>query len=257
MTLKREKWLLLVLSIIFFAVIFVWMARQYTGTENNIFLQISYGELKQDIRCWQDEDDGILYFFLPAAAQEVRWSFSKLLDLRLDGVKVEDGSECVFESGRSYILTADGGFLGGKEEKRLVILQSENLASVYLTTDTGKMDYILEKKGNEEGGTACLITAEGQEDYTGAFEELKGRGNYTWLLDKKSLSLSFKQPVRLLDLAEDSDWVLMASACEDTHLINRMAFEMMRSAGISDVPNSTWIDLYLNGEYAGICFPRR
>lgn len=251
MTLKREKWLLLVLSIIFFAVIFVWMARQYTGTENNIFLQISYGELKQDIRCWQDEDDGILYFFLPAAAQEVRWSFSKLLDLRLDGVKVEDGSECVFESGRSYILTADGGFLGGKEEKRLVILQSENLASVYLTTDTGKMDYILEKKGNEEGGTACLITAEGQEDYTGAFEELKGRGNYTWLLDKKSLSLSFKQPVRLLDLAEDSDWVLMASACEDTHLINRMAFEMMRSAGISDVPNSTWIDLYLNGEYAG------
>ena len=45
--------------------------------------------------------------------------------------------------------------------------------------------------------------------------------------------------------------MLLANASEDTHLINRMVFELMRDAGISGVQNSAWVDLYLNGEYAG------
>lgn len=249
MIMKKEKLMLLFLTIILLAGAFVWRVRQEPVAEK-IFLQVSYDGWKQDIRCWEGESGDILYFFLPSSAQEVTWRFPKSAAFLLDGVKVGDGSECVFESGKVYSLTADGFFVG-KKEMRLVILKSEKLASVYLATDTGKMDYILEEKGNKESGTACFVTAEGQNDYIGDFAELKGRGNYTWLLDKKSLSLNFEEPVRLLDLAEDSEWVLMAGACEDTHLINRMVFEMMRSAGISDVPESAWVDLYLNGEYAG------
>lgn len=250
MIMRKGKWLFGALSLLLFAGLFAGVSRQAPAAED-IFLQISYGETKQNIRCWQDEDSGIFWFFLPAGAETVTWQLPQGADFELDGVKLENGSACVFESGQSHILTETGSFFCGKKESQLKILRSENLASVYLTTDTGKMDYILEKKGNEEGGSVCFVTADGQPDYEGAFAGIKGRGNYTWLLDKKSFTLQFDEPVELLSLAEDSEWVLLAGACEDTHLINRMVFEMMRSAQIADVQKSTWIDLYLNGEYAG------
>lgn len=34
-------------------------------------------------------------------------------------------------------------------------------------------------------------------------------------------------------------------------MINRMVFEMMREAGIENVQESRWVDVFLNGEYAG------
>ena len=250
MAVRKEKAVFFALSLFLLAGLFMWLARQ-DSMEEDIFLRVSCGETGQDIKGWLEEGSDTLYFFLPAAAGQLTWQVKKGAEFWLDGRKIEDGTECVMESQKSCILTERTGLLGGKKEKRTVICRSENLASVYLTTDSGKMDYILEKKGNKEGGSVCFLTAKGQTDYAGSFEALKGRGNYTWLLDKKSFSLSFDRPVTLLGLAQDSEWVLMAGACEDTHLINRMVFEMMRSAGIADVPESIWVDLYLNGEYAG------
>lgn len=216
-----------------------------------LVLQVDYGETKQDIRGWKENDDDILYFFLPSGAAHVTWKVNGAQDFRLDGVPIQDGTECVFEAGKTYLLTERSGIFRREKSGELVILQSEGVGCAFLTTDSKRMDYVWEEKGNKEGGSAVFVTAEGIADYTGSFEEIKGRGNYTWLLDKKSYSLNFSQPVELLSLAEDSQWVLLASASEETHLINRMVFEMMREAGIDDVQESAWIDLYLNGEYAG------
>lgn len=250
MIIKRGKWLLL-LSLVLLLTGLLWWLPQHESIKNDIFLQVSYGGTEQDIRCFVEEEDGTVCFFLPSGVEQIIWRMDKHADFWLDGEKIGDGMECRFESGKSYRLTRKAGLFGRAVENELVILQSENLASAYVVTDSGKMDYIQEEKGNKEGGTLCLVTADGQVDYTGAFAEIKGRGNYTWLLDKKSYSLNFDQDTALLGLAEDSQWVLLAGASEETHLINRMVFEMMRSVGIADVQNSTWIDLYLNGEYAG------
>lgn len=243
--------MLLFLPLIILTAGMLWWVMPQAAVENDIFLQINYGGAQQNIRCFQKEEDDTLYFFLPSAAERIRWRVNKNTSVFLDGVEIGDGTECLFESGKSCALTVKRGFFGRKREKELVILQSENLACAFVSTESGKMDYIQEEKGNKESGALCLISADGAVDYAGTFAELKGRGNYTWLLDKKSYSLNFDRPVELLGLAQDSQWVLMASASEETHLINRMVFEMMRDAGISDVQSSTWIDLYLNGEYAG------
>lgn len=45
--------------------------------------------------------------------------------------------------------------------------------------------------------------------------------------------------------------MLLACADEGTHMINRMVFEMMRAAGVENVQESCWVDVFLNGEYAG------
>lgn len=248
---EHDRWWLIAGALALLAAFLILWKRNPEWETSRLFLQVDYGETKQDIRGWKENDDDILYFFLPSGAADVTWKVSGTQDFWLDGVQIRDGMECSFEAAKSYRLTERSGIFGREKRGELVILQSEGVGCAFLATDSGRMDYVQEEKGNKEGGRATFVSAEGTVDYAGSFEEIKGRGNYTWLLDKKSYSLNFGQPVELLSLPEDSQWVLMASAAEETHLINRMVFEMMREAGIEDVQESTWIDLYLNGEYAG------
>lgn len=221
------------------------------SSAGNLSVWVSYGEQGQEISCWQEEGSNSLFLFLPSAADTLRWKIKDGESFWLDGERIENGSEYTFESGTTHSLFADGfwGLFG--KHYTLTLLQSAQTASAFLVTETGKMDYVLQKKGNGEGGGLLLVDEAGNVDYAGAFAEIRGRGNYTWLLDKKSFSLDFIQEQGLLGMSEAAQWVLMAGAAEDTHLINRMVFEMMREAGISGVQESTWVDLYLNGEYAG------
>lgn len=229
----------------------VWGRRQEAAAPD-VSLRIAYGETIQDICGFlRGEDADTLCFFLPSAKGRPSWRLNAAADFWLDGVRIEDGAACSLEPGKEYRLVKRGNFFGGTGEWTIQVMQSENLPAVWLTTGSGTLDYVLEEKGNRESGNVSFITENGQADYAGAFAEIKGRGNYTWLLEKKSFSLNFSQPVELLSLAADDQWVLLAGASEETHLINRMVFEMMRSAEIADVPQSAWVDLYINGEYYG------
>ncbi len=216
-----------------------------------LYLQLSYGNQNQIIKGWQEENSHNITFFLPSGTDQVKWRLKKGEEFWLDGKKLEDGQRCEWENGKTYELFERGWHDSADQYYKLTFMQSERLPGVFLETETGKPDYILEDKKNSEKGSLLLVDAEGNVDYTGSFAQLKGRGNYTWLLDKKSFSLNFDLPAALFGMAEETQWVLMASAAEETHLINRMVFEMMREAGISDVQESAWVDLYLNGEYAG------
>ena len=254
---KRERHtagrlLFLATALIFAAVLAAYMYHEETA-EDFLSVRISFvgSDQEQTVRCQPGTGEKELLIFLPAGAREARWEMVEGRNFTLNGEELKDGGMLPAAGGRSHTLTERG--LGGllKREYTLRILQSENLASVYLTTQSGSMDYILKEKGNGEEGFASVVNADGTVDFSGAFSSLKGRGNYTWLLDKKSFSLNFSREEDLLSLGGDSRWVLLANASEDTHLINRMVFELMRDAGISGVQNSAWVDLYLNGEYAG------
>ncbi len=247
---KRVRLPLLV-SLVFLALFAVLWGRQQEAAAPDVFLQIEYGETVQEICGILKEDGDILCFFLPSARGRLSWRVGAAADWWLDGIRMEDGMACGMEDGKEYRLVKKGKLFGGGGEWTVRVMRSENLPSVWLTTHSGKLDHVLEEKGNREGGKVSFLTETGEAGYDGAFEEIKGRGNYTWLLEKKSFSLHFSQPVELLSPTEDDQWVLLAGASEETHLINRMVFEMMRSAGIADVPQSTWVDLYINGEYYG------
>ena len=228
----------------------VWGGKQEVAAPD-IVLRIEYEGTVQEIYGLEKEDGKSVVFFLPSATGRLTWQVPQNADFWLDGGRIEGGSECSLETGKEYCLTKKGRFFRGKKEWMLTVMRSENLPALWLTTESGKMDYVLEEKGNRESGRISCVTKEGTVDFEGDFDRMQGRGNYTWLLDKKSFSLDFEQPVTLLSLAEEERWVLLAGASEETHLINRMVFEMMRSAGIADVPESCWVDLYLNGEYYG------
>lgn len=221
--------------------------------EEFLTVRVSFADFEQEqiLRCQPGHKENELWVFLPAGTQKACWDSMELRRFTLDGEELTDGQLLPAADGQPHTLTEKG--IGGllEREYTLRILQSENLASVHLSTQSGSMDYILEEKGNEEEGQALIAKGDGRVDFLGDFSCLRGRGNYTWLMEKKSFSLQFLEQETLLSLGQDSEWVLLASASEDTHLINRMVFELMRDAGILGVQNSTWVDLYLNGEYMG------
>lgn len=215
-----------------------------------LFLQIEIGGAQQEINGWQDEDGDTIYFFLPSGARNVRWGVEGARILLEDGTGMEDGAP--WDPARDVFSITESGLFGLRQKSyQIRILQSARTVSAWLDTGSGKMDYVLRKKGNEETGTLRLADENGGFVYEGEVSSVKGRGNYTWLLEKKSFSVTLRETADLLSMGPDSEWVLLASASEDTHLITPMVFEAMRRAGIEHVSECRWVDLYLNGEYAG------
>ena len=142
----------------------------------------------------------------------------------------------------------------GKERfKQLVFLTSANVPAMYIDTQSGSMDYIHEKKGNEEAGTIRVYAADGEISYTGDLESIKGRGNATWTQhEKKPYSICLAVEENLLGLGKAQKWILLANAADHSNIRNKLVYDFAAQTGLPYSPNSQWVDLCLNGEYAGL-----
>ena len=108
-------------------------------------------------------------------------------------------------------------------------------------------------KENKETGSLRVYTADGRIDYSGDIEEFKGRGNSTWVdHEKKPYNLTLPVPDELLGMEAGKRWILLANAYDPSHLCNVLVTQSAREIGLNYTPDSAWVDLYLNGEYAGL-----
>ena len=80
---------------------------------------------------------------------------------------------------------------------------------------------------------------------------IKGRGNSTWLMDKKSYALKFDKKISLLDEPKDKSWVLLANYADKTLLRNHIAFYMGKISNLDYTPRYHYVELILNGRYNG------
>lgn len=85
--------------------------------------------------------------------------------------------------------------------------------------------------------------------------QIKGRGNYSWTVDKKSfrIKLDAKQPI--LGMKSNRHFCLLAHA--DDHyakLKNTMGFELSRRIGLAYTPEQKPVEVVLNGQYIGLYF---
>lgn len=247
---KGRIWFL-ISTVVLTMLIVLWLSEREMIAEE-LILRIQFGESQTELKGWRDEDSNVLCFFLPSGAEKICWGIGgNNRKYYQDGVLLADGAPCLFDLEEEQQIVEYSLFGLIKRPCQVRFLQSSDVASVWIHTGSGKMDYIYREKGNEESGEALFLDADGVTEYEGGLASLRGRGNYTWLLDKKSFSMTLEETADLFFSEPDDEWVLLASASEGTHLITRMVFELMRQAGIEAVPYSGWVDLYLNGEYAG------
>lgn len=123
---------------------------------------------------------------------------------------------------------------------------------IELTDPVQQLEWVHADKDNRAAATISLTDPAGT--YTVAPQvgsELKGRGNFTWTLDKKPYQIKFPAAVDVLGLGSAKTWILLANHADASLMRNKIAFDLAESLGLPFTPASRWVDLRINGEYQG------
>lgn len=202
----------------------------------------------ESIDCWESEE-GECFVFFPSYADPAKTSIRRNRgeEIVIDGQPLRDGMTCEpFQLNVPYTLSWKG------KESTITFLQSENVPTLYLDTRSGNMDYIHADKKNDESGYLCLYTAQGDVNYTGKASKIEGRGNSTWTREKKPYNITLSLPGDLLGMGTAQNWVLLANYYDATNLKNKIVLDYSQNVGLQYTPQGKFVDLYLNGEYAGL-----
>lgn len=221
----------------------------YTG----IAVTISTGSMQQKISLYRDED--VLYAFMPAAWDQssLRCSYdAEQYKLIYAGQEIADGETVPMsvQDGKETLQIID---LEQDSDTfcTLCLMQSENIPAVFINTQSGTMDWIHMEKGNYESGDLSYIDGDGTVVYAGALNRITGRGNSSWTEDKKSYSITLAEEAGLAGMPAAAKWILQANALDATRLRNKVTYDMARDMGLQYAIDSAYVDVWLNGEYAG------
>lgn len=207
----------------------------------------------EHIDYWQG-GDGCIYVFLPGyvAFEDAVIDLKTTNDVYINQLLLEEGMSCAaFEKNCFYDFVYTSW--GKTHNYQLKFVQSANVATMYIDTDSGNMDYIHRQRGNEEPGNMVLYTADGTLNYEGRIDAMKARGNDTWVsYEKKPYSVKLDAAADLLQMGEAEKWILIANACDPSNMNNKIVYDFAAKIGLAYSPDSEWVDLYLNNEYMGL-----
>ena len=217
------------------------------------YVEVNARETKERVAAWKDEN-GDYFVFLPGYANlsKARIQLDAIEKLYVNGTEMVDSESCdTFQLNTAYELSFS--VLGKKRACNLTFVQSSCVATMYIDTESGSMEYIHGKKRNEEGGTLRLYNEAGGIEYNGELKSIAGRGNTTWdNSEKKPYTIDIGKDIDLLGMGAASDWVLLANAFDSSNMRNKLVFDMAKESGLAYSPEARWVDLYLNGEYEGL-----
>ena len=95
--------------------------------------------------------------------------------------------------------------------------------------------------------------ADGFESVDSVSGTIRGRGNSTWLWDKKPYKIKLDEKESLLGMDDNKDWILLANYADKSLIRNTLAYEMGRVLeNIVWSPHAYPVDLFVNGEYRGV-----
>lgn len=239
---RHGKIMVCLLTAAFLAVALFFWSRE-PGQEREIPLSVTVSGAggTETVRC-QNNGWGEYYVYLPSFAEVSQ------VELQWEGVPVTDelGTD-VLQMDKRYELTSGDGRVWP-----VTFTRSAKVPALYLDVRSGSMDYIHREKGNSESGSVRLYTREGALDYSGNFAALDGRGSSTWNMEKKPYNLELSAEGNLLGMGAAKEWVLLANAADPSQLRNKIVYDFAQKLGLNYSPACAWVDLYLNGEYAGL-----
>lgn len=230
----------------------VWMV---VGENMNLSLMLHVQDSELPVKLWRNEEDeiGLYYAFLPSFVNNnyVYFRLPNNVTIYIDGKKMPRRGRFAWESEKIYHLNIESA--GRTNGYDVVFMGSEHIPAVYVSTESGSKDYILESKGNSESGELKIITANGSIEYKGGVAQISGRGNSTWTsYDKKAFSVCLDSPYPLCGMDSGKKWKLLALAREGTKMQTKLVMYLGKELGMRYTPQCVWVDLYLNGVYEGI-----
>lgn len=113
------------------------------------------------------------------------------------------------------------------------------------------LSYVHASKDNVVPTLMDMEDPTGAFSFTGQIGEIKGRGNYTWKLAKKPYQIKFATTRSVLGMETAKTWVLLANHADASLMRNKVAYDLAANIGMPYSPQSTWVDLRVNGQYLG------
>lgn len=194
------------------------------------------------------ERNGTYYLFVPASVNLI---FADFVVPEGKAVKV-NGTDYtatkklaeVFGDKTEINLTVDGN------DYKVVMIKESKVASVFIATESGSLDFIHAEKGNEENGFIEIADPLGITVWEGELE-IKGRGNSTWQMEKKPYNIKLDKKVDLFGMGKTKKWSLIANHGDASLIRNVLAYEAAERAGMPYTPQFTPVDVYINNDYMG------
>lgn len=194
------------------------------------------------------ERNGTYYLFVPASVNLLLADFvvPSGKDVKVNGTAYTETKKLADVFGDKTEITLT---VGGSDYK-VVMIKESKVASVFIATESGNLDYIHAEKGNEENGYIEIADALGLTVWEGELE-IKGRGNSTWKMEKKPYNIKLDEKVNLFGMGKTKKWSLIANHGDESLIRNVLAYEAAEKAGMPYNPQFTPVDVYINNDYMG------
>ena len=165
-----------------------------------------------------------------------------------DGVKTATRTDVISEEDTAFFAY----FVAKPDE-------NSPIANMYLFTDSGNP--VTSK--NYENAFLVIMGADNEKHNIAVTTEIKGRGNSSWnggaaqtsYDSKNSYRLKLTEKAKLLGIGDskNKDWVLNSNKFDLSSLRNYLVWQLAERMGsIPYVPECTWVQLYINGQYRGM-----
>lgn len=82
-------------------------------------------------------------------------------------------------------------------------------------------------------------------------EYIRGRGNSTWMDEKKPYKVKFDKAQDLFGFGKNKHWVLLANRFDNSLVRNRMTYWLGQQLGLEYTPQCVPVEVVMNGEFYG------
>ncbi|MBQ7241549.1 MAG: CotH kinase family protein [Firmicutes bacterium] len=194
--------------------------------------------------------DGNNYIFLPSFADPS--SLKVWIDgadsIEVDGKTIKNGDVTdAFSKLGKFVINPNSDNIS------VTFMKSENIASVFILTQSGSMNMINASPGHtySETGWIRILSSSGSDAYNGELSQIKGRGNSSWQLAKKPYQIKLNDSADLFGMGKHKTWVLIANHLDKCMLHNSTTYYIADKIGLAYTPKSVFADVYANGKYLG------
>ena len=152
----------------------------------------------------------------------------------------------------SYVDDVQYYSIQSEMDDSVQIVKSANVSTMYISTSTGTMQEVYNKKKHKEQISMVLYNEYGEIDCVCNDVMIKGHGSTSWTQDKKPFKLIFLDSISLLGLDDSTEFILQANAYDPSNLKNVIVMEFVKKLGNLLMSDYRFVDVYLNGEYNGL-----
>ena len=122
-------------------------------------------------------------------------------------------------------------FQGDTVEHKFVIIQSANVATMFVDIDESMLTHVNKNKEVKASSEITLLSPNGEalHDPTHGKVKIKSRGHSTLMLNKKSYSMTLEHADSLLGMASATKWVLLANGFDESNLKNKIVYDFAKT----------------------------